>query len=229
MAKGRCLCIDLLTQPDSPFGDCARGPAVLDAEAWTSPWPRVCNPPQAPVVIDLLTQVSAELPGSGDAMEQATEPRRPCICGRRWKRGALSESRGLRAARGHAPCGQETCRPRSPVRAPSCGPEPPAQEAMASGAAPAAPPMPRAPRSPRRGRLAIPSAASRPCRWGRCRNCHRALRPGITLRGEPFLGCSGYNRKSFSLVTHTYRRLSEGDAMLAGFPARMLRRVTLGF
>ncbi|MCP4242719.1 MAG: hypothetical protein GY772_19355 [bacterium] len=91
--------------------------------------------------------------------------------------------------------------------------EAPARSARRRGAALAAPAA--------RGKVgeALPKT-----RWGRCRGCLRAMRPFVTVKGEPLLVCSNAKASGF----HTRHSVPPDEVVARGFPLRFGRRARIG-
>ncbi|MCP4240770.1 MAG: hypothetical protein GY772_09445, partial [bacterium] len=165
---------------------------------------------QPPAVVDLLTQVSVP-PEVGVVPRSRLPPFRPPLVdgvdgfpeegavGRRQQALAMLPAAALRSS----------CRE---------------VVAVESGAALAAP-SPLLRPSGVALRAALPRGKPRICRYGRCYECQRAMRPGVTPQGEPYLSCS-FNKGPGQ---HTFRRIGGGEARRLGFPARMVRKVRVAF
>ncbi|MCP4242942.1 MAG: hypothetical protein GY772_20510 [bacterium] len=67
-------------------------------------------------------------------------------------------------------------------------------------------------------------AAPRMTRWGRCGGCLRAMRPFVSLKGEPLLVCSNAKANGF----HSRHSVPREEVAERGFPLRFVRRVRIG-
>ncbi len=159
---------------------------------------------QEPLLVDLLTQV----PLSSDVASP--------LRSRRCRKRPLSGKRGHSPPAPQALCAVES----ATTGARSLSSQEPSVAALAASSAV---PALAAPRGWPHAVVAV--RASRPCRYGRCRWCSRALRPGITLAAEPLLRCSN----SRGPGQHTWRIVHDEEASRLGFPKRILRRVRVAF
>ncbi|MCP4244887.1 MAG: hypothetical protein GY772_30460 [bacterium] len=67
-------------------------------------------------------------------------------------------------------------------------------------------------------------AAPRMTRWGRCRGCLRAMRPFVSVKGEPLLVCTNAKASGF----HTRHSVPRDEVVARDFPLRFVRRVRIG-
>ena len=63
-------------------------------------------------------------------------------------------------------------------------------------------------------------------RWGRCLMCHCALRPRLSVRGEPLLLCPKYR---YDTGGHYRLCLTQQDVVAMNFPRVYPRRTRIGF
>ena len=85
----------------------------------------------------------------------------------------------------------------------------------------------RASRPPKvRPSCRLHSPVLRPTRWGRCRECTRAMRPGVTVGGSPYVACPQWRAVS----AHRERVwLTRDDLRRLDFPQVFLRRTRIEF
>ena len=70
------------------------------------------------------------------------------------------------------------------------------------------------------------SPVLRSTRWGRCRECTRAMRPGVTVGGSPYVSCPQWRPLN---AHHERQWLTRDDLSRLDFPQVFLRRTRIAF